>query len=429
LPRPISIVPSALKPDAGVITTLPVRSTQLHEGDVMLTASGRPVFVLQGEAPAYRDLVPGLSGDDVRQLEAGLKRLGFDPGPVDGTYDEQTSAAVAEWYAAAGFEPFGPTAEQLANIRALEQELAVATNNKLAADDAAAAAPLAIATARANADNANKVAEADVVVKTAVRDKVVADPTSTAYDRANANAELAVAQAAVESTRLAGEVEIQAAINAQKAAGREVKLANDVAVRIAADLDIAQRQTGVQVPADELVFVSTVPVRVKQLDVDLGNAASGPVLTVSNNQVVIDSSLPLDEAPLVKSGMAVVIDEPELGIKATGVVERVADTPGTDGVDGFHIYFAVLVDEPPTVLEGFSLRLTIPIESTGGTVTAVPVSALSLGVDATSRVQVDNNGSLEFIVVEPGLSANGFVEVSPVDGTLTPGQLVVVGYK
>ena len=81
------------------------------------------------------------------------------------------------------------------------------------------------------------------------------------------------------------------------------------------------------------------------------------------------------------------------------------------------------------MLEGFSLRLTIPIESTGGAVTAVPVSALSLTPDGTSRVQVADNGVFEFIAVVPGLSANGFVQVTPVDGTLTPGQLVVIGYE
>jgi len=36
--------------------------------------------------------------------------------------------------------------------------------------------------------------------------------------------------------------------------------------------------------------------------------------------------------------MAGGIDEPDLGIKATGVVKRVAETPGTDGVDGYHVY-------------------------------------------------------------------------------------------
>lgn len=429
LPQPVSLVPSSLKRDVGVITTLLVRNTQLNEGDVMLAASGRPVFVLQGEVPVYRDLVPGISGDDVRQLEDGLKRLGFDPGPVDGTYDEQTSAAVADWYTSAGFQPFGPTAEQLANIRTLEQELAVAMNNKFAADAAVAAAPLAVDAARANAENANALAVVDVTTKTAIRDQAVANPVSTAYERASANAELAVAEAAVESTRLAGELEIQSAIDAQNAAEREAKLADDLAVRAAADLEITQRQTGVQVPIDEIVFFPTVPVRIEQVNAIVGDALSGPVLTVTNNQLVIDSSLRLEEAPLVKSGMAVAIDERDLGIKATGVVGTVADTPGTFGVDGFHVYFEIVVDETPLSLEGVSLRLTIPVESTGGAVTTVPVSALSLAADGTSRVQVENNGALEFIVVEPGLSSGGFVEVTPIEGTLAAGQLVVVGYE
>jgi len=405
LPQPISIAPSALKPDAGVITALPARNTQLNEGDVLLTASGRPVFVLQGEVPAYRDLAPGSSGEDVRQLESELERLGFDPGPLDGTYDEQTSAAVSEWYAAAGFQPFGATPEQVANIRALEQELAVAINDKLAADAAAAAAPLAVDAARAKADY------------------------DIALERANADANLAVAQAAVLSAQLAGDVEIQAALDAQMAAEREAKRLNDLAVRLTADLEIAQRQAGVKVPVDEIVFIPALPVRIEDIQAALGDAVSGPVLTVTNNQVVIDSSLRLEEASLVRPGMAVAIDEPDLGIKATGVVGTVADTPGTMGVDGFHIYLEILADEAPTSLVGVSLRLTIPTESTGGAVTAVPVSAVSLTADGTSRVQVDNHGSLEFVVVEPGLSADGFVEVTPVDGTLAPGQLVVVGYK
>ncbi len=388
LPQSISIVPSALKPGAGVITTLPERDTQLKEGDVLLTASGRPVFVLQGEIPAYRDLVPGISGDDVRQLEGALKRLGFDPGPVDGTFDNQTSAAVADWYTSAGWQPFGPTADQLATIRTLEQELAVATNNKLATEDATSAAPLAVDAARAKA-----------------------------------------AEAASEAARLEGQVAIQAAVNAQRAAEREAKTAGDVATRIAADLEVARRRTGVQIPADEIVFLPALPVRVEETKLDVGDAASGPVMTVTNNQLAVDSSLPLDEAPLVKPGMLVAIDEPDLGIKASGVVARVAAVPGTDGVDGYHIYFEVRVDETRAAIEGASLRLTIPVKSTGGKVVTVPVSALSLAADGTSRVQVDNNGSLEFIAVEPGLSAGGFVEVTPVDGTLAPGQLVVIGYE
>jgi multidrug efflux pump subunit AcrA (membrane-fusion protein) len=160
----------------------------------------------------------------------------------------------------------------------------------------------------------------------------------------------------------------------------------------------------------------------------VGNAASGPIMTVTDNQLAIDSSLPLDAAPFVKPGMPVSIDEQALGIKAKGVVKRVADTPGTFGVDGYHIYFEVQVTETAARLEGFSLRLTIPIESTKGTVLTVPISALSLSAGGTSRVQVQDKGELKYVVVEPGLSADGYVQVTPVDGSLEPDQLVVIGH-
>jgi len=182
-------------------------------------------------------------------------------------------------------------------------------------------------------------------------------------------------------------------------------------------------------PADEMVFIPELPVRIEEVTAAVGDAAHGPLLTVTNNQLAIDSSLPLDEAQFIQPGMAVVIDEPDLNLKATGTVARVAATPGTDGVDGFHFYFETRVNEALMPIEGFSLRLTIPVKSTGGAVNVVPLSALSLAADGTSRVQVSNQGILEFVVVEPGLSADGFVEVTPVDGALTTGQLVVVGYE
>jgi multidrug efflux pump subunit AcrA (membrane-fusion protein) len=127
--------------------------------------------------------------------------------------------------------------------------------------------------------------------------------------------------------------------------------------------------------------------------------------------------------------MQVNIDEQALGVKATGVVASVAGTPGTRGVDGLHFYFEIKVDPTPARLEGFSVRITIPIKSTQGAVTAVPNSALSLSADGASRVQVKRKDTLEYISVTPGLAADGYVEVTPVGGKLEPGELVVIGYN
>jgi peptidoglycan hydrolase-like protein with peptidoglycan-binding domain len=501
LPQPISIVPSALKADAGLIATLPLPNTQFKEGDVMLTASGRPLFILRGELPVYRDLAPGIFGDDVRQLEQGLDRLGFDPGPIDRFYDPKTSAAVAKWYKSKGWEPFGPTQDQIASLRTLEQAWADAEKSKLAAAAAAASAVpavetarataernnkaaaaelearradrhrftanpktgirMAVETTRATAEHNNKVAAAEVAAQIAARALIVLDPRQpeTALKAADTKLELAqaaarriklegemavqaaerdaklapgqleLAEAAVKSVRLEGEMAVQSAVDALEVAEFDAKLAADRADQLAADLDIARRKLGMQVPIDEIVFIPALPVRVKEVIAHVGDPARGTVMSVTDNQLAIDSALTLDAAQLVKPGMPVAIDELALGVKAKGVVERVANTPGTHGVDGYHIYFMVRVIETSMRLEGFSLRLTIPVKSTGGAVTVIPISALSLAADGTSRVQVENNGSLEYVVVEPGLSADGYVKVTPVDGTLAPGQLVVVGYE
>jgi peptidoglycan hydrolase-like protein with peptidoglycan-binding domain len=501
LPQPISIAPSPLKISAGLVATLPVRNTQFEEGDVILSASGRPVFVLRGQVLAYRDLVPGTNGDDVRQLEQALERLGFDPGPVDGAYDQQTSAAVAQWYKAKGWEPFGPTRDQLANIRTLEREWGDAMRAKMAAQTAVATAMQGVAAARATAEQSNiaaalesaaraddrrkliKVqgsggslsvenerakadyadasAAADIEAQIADRALIVLDPRQpeTARLAADAKLELAraarrkttlegrlavqaaereamlaeerikLAEAAVRAARLEGQKAVQAALDAQRLAEFDLKMTTGRADQLATDLGLARHKLGFQVPADEVIFIRNFPVRVEEVTAVVGGAATGPIMSVTDNQLAIDSSLPLDAAPLVKPGMRVAIDEQALGIKASGRVETVAGSPGTRGVDGFHIYFEVRVDNTPIQLQGFSVRLTIPIESTKGAVTAVPISAVSLAADGTSRVQVEKNGVLEYIAVEPALSAGGYVEVTPVEGELVPGQLVVVGYK
>lgn len=359
LPQTVSLAPSSLKGETNIITTLPERGEQFSEGEVLLTASGRPLFLLQGEIPSYRDLYPGLAGQDILQLEAALERLNFDPGSVDGIFDEQTAAAVLELYASSGFAPFTATVEQLADLQTLEGELALAVDEKAAAQRTLA----------------------------------------------------------------------RATTNAQEAAQRELEWQTFLVERLTEELAAARARAEFSLPMDEIVFLPSVPVRVEEFEVAIGDAASGPVLVVTNDQLAIDSSLPLAEAQLVRPGMAVRIDEPDLGIEATGVVSQVAGTPGTDGVDGYHVYFEVLVDETSSTLEGFSLRLTIPVESTGGAVMVVPISALFLAPDGTSRVQVDSGGSFEYVTVRPGLSAEGFVEVTPLDGTLAPGQFVLVGFE
>lgn len=315
-PRELVVAPSALKDGPQVVTKRPSVGAVIDEGDVLMTISGRPILVLDGAQPSYRDLGPGMSGPDVRQLEAALKRSGIDPGPVDGRYDQATGSGVARLYARHGFRPVVATSGQLAAVRPTEAEL--------------------VAGARASG--------------------------------------------------------------------------------------------GVQLPADEVVFVRGTPLRVAKAGVGLGVAPDGPVATVTDSVVAVDGALPVDQAQLVKVGAEVLLDEPALGIKANGRVSHVAPRPGTRGADQFHVFFQVVVPDPPPALVGTSVRLTVPFKSTRKAQLVVPLSAVSLGPDGASRVQRSDGGTLRFVPVEPGLSADGYVAVTP-DGPLAVGDLVVVGFE
>src|SRR5438128_1789095 len=135
-PQTVTLPASPLKPGTSIVSIAPVKGAALNEGSVAFSLSGRPVLVLQGAQPAYRDLGPGAAGEDVRQLQAALARLGFDPGALNGVYGASTAGAVAAWYRSAGWTPLGPTDEQLQSLRTAESEEFGARSERANAEDA-----------------------------------------------------------------------------------------------------------------------------------------------------------------------------------------------------------------------------------------------------------------------------------------------------
>ncbi|HEY8093779.1 MAG TPA: peptidoglycan-binding domain-containing protein, partial [Acidimicrobiales bacterium] len=286
-PQVVSLPTSALKPGKSIVSTAPVKGTELADGAVGFTVSGRPVLVMEGAEPAYRDLGPGAVGTDVQQLEAGLLRYGFDPGPLDGVYDHQTELAVAAWYQSAGFAPFGPTDEQLQASRAATGDVFSAQTDLISAKESLAAArgtlatsqqqadaaraalaagPATDAAAVAKADQEKRAAEADVAAKTQNVQLATAALAAAQLELANAPtlkpkptpAELAALEAAVhdaETSLAVAQAELvasQAALAALPPAAssmsdlqRAVTLA-DIEVRSASQaVSLAQRQVGV----------------------------------------------------------------------------------------------------------------------------------------------------------------------------------------
>jgi hypothetical protein len=550
-PQPVVLATSEVKQAATggeeIVTTRPRRGNTVGEGDVVMSVSGRPVFVLGGAQASHRDLGPGARGPDVEQLESALARMGFHPGPIDGRYDGRTGAAVAAWYDKGGWEPFGATELQLEQLRTAEASAAAARDaflqSKLAikqaaegavtpgeveqaridletARDAVDTAELGIKSARIRVratrdlagqttaltlalraeDRDNALADADLALKQSLLNKALdaqaeaqanlagappdtlpselaalqAAVRAAADDVAVARLDVTAATKAVTAARAQGRDAVAKARSDQRVAQRDANTAAAEFFRARQAVPTARRQMtlaaqrlrvlrkpgdasiqrllaksaakeargtadevarlagkiGVQVPANEVLFFPTLPLRVDTVRVKRGDSASGRVMTVSNSRLAVDSSLSLDDAKLVRLGASVKIEEPDLGVRTDGVVTQVADRPGTHKVDPSRVYLEVTPGAAPAQLVGASVKLSIAVKSTGRKVLTVPVTALSVGADGTSRVQLQrSSGRSEFVNVEAGLAAQGLVEVRPVGGELQPGNLVVVGSR
>jgi peptidoglycan hydrolase-like protein with peptidoglycan-binding domain len=105
---PVTVKSSA----AGTITRLVDQGRTVERGDELYRVDERPVILLYGAVPMYRDLAPGVSGIDVRQLETNLTKLGYEGFRVDGAYTASTAAAVRAWQSDTGAERKGTVARR-----------------------------------------------------------------------------------------------------------------------------------------------------------------------------------------------------------------------------------------------------------------------------------------------------------------------------
>jgi peptidoglycan hydrolase-like protein with peptidoglycan-binding domain len=92
----------------GTITGLAAEGSVVDRGGVLYRVNGEAVRLLFGSIPVWRTLGPGVSaGADVKQLEANLKALGYNPGTVDTTWTSSTTSAVKKWQDATGVDETG----------------------------------------------------------------------------------------------------------------------------------------------------------------------------------------------------------------------------------------------------------------------------------------------------------------------------------
>ena len=94
----------------GTYTELPVSGSKVDCGGVLYRVNDKPVLLLCGALPAYRALRVGDSGNDVRQLNANLHRLGYGADPDDGSFTTDTQNALHALQHDKGFAETGELA-------------------------------------------------------------------------------------------------------------------------------------------------------------------------------------------------------------------------------------------------------------------------------------------------------------------------------
>jgi len=91
--RPDGAPSVAINQASGVYTRLPEPGDRVACGDVLYRVDDRPVLLLCGRVPTYRDLAAGDRGPDVRSLNRTLRRLGLGA-PRGGEFTSATARAL-----------------------------------------------------------------------------------------------------------------------------------------------------------------------------------------------------------------------------------------------------------------------------------------------------------------------------------------------
>ena len=534
------------RPDVLVVTAAPKRGEDLAEGSAAIEIAGRPVFLLVGDIPVFRDMRPGIQGPDVLQVEQALARLGFFAGAPDQRWDDDTGEAVEAWYQANGYQANGVSEQEKTELRTARTRVRTAADGLNAArkalrearnpgEGAVRGARAAVADAQQALDElldppADEVRRARAAVTAAAEarqaaetkiadDDAAAEEAVTAAQRARERVAQAYAQAeqnwrsaqmgvhpgtgalptpadlnalrlAVDGARIeldaaeqaitearealdqrpaAAAIELRQAGNAllnaqealdelmnptekaQRTARNRLLDAQEALARLLAPPDIADKQrqvedaeteladvtqaladleaeTGTWLPSGEIIFLRRMPVRVDALTAEQGSLVSGGFMTVTGSDLAVRGSVLVRDIRLVEQGGEARIEDAALTDPIPGTIRLLENRSGTRGVSSDRHYMEIVADEIPDELIGSNVRVVIPVGGTEGEVWAVPAAALSATADGATRIEIAQpDGTARFVEVEPGLAAQGLVEVTPLDSEIAPGDQVVVG--
>lgn len=411
---------------SGVVTSVADEGVVLESGDVLYAINAQPVVVLAGDVPVYRSFNSRMpDGSDVEQLEQALFDLGFDPEEdmtIDEDFTSATSDAIERLQDSIGAEETGRL--DLGYIVFAPEVTYVANVFVVVGDETGPGSPIIatsrsiVGTATAVAAEGSAVGNGETIVEVGQEPIVVLLGDLPAYrtlSQGDFGADVRQLERALDDLGFG-----DAGLRIDDTFDAETSLAV-----VAFQSSVGASPDGV-VNLGDVVFLPE-PIRVGQTLVGVGDiVANGtPLVSTSASSTTVSVELSTDDQDLVEVGDAVVVEMPD-NSREPATVTEIGTVVQANQQGATYFEMTVTLDDPEAAQDLDEAPVDVDVVGDrSDDVLAVPVTALIALTEGGYAVEVmAGDGSIALIAVDPGLFADGRVEVTS-DG-LEVGMAIVI---
>lgn len=412
---------------SGIVTSVVSDGTVIVPGDVLYEVNTVPVVVLEGDTPQYRAFDSRMSdGSDVRQLEQALVDLGFDPDgdiEIDEDFTSATRDAIARLQESVGADDdgrlelgevlFGPTATYVSRVL-------VDVGDQVGAGTGIATTSIALSgTVTQLVPEGAILDQGDVMLTVDGEPVVLLLGTVPAYRLMEVGTE-------GEDVRQLQEALLDLGFGEVEGVAIDGEFSDATASAVVAwQISVGARPDGI-VNLGDIIFLAE-PIRVGATPIAIGDELRDgmPILSASSNATNVSVDLSTDDQDLVDVGDEVVIILPDES-REPGVVTDIGTVvqANQQGSTFFEMSVTLVNPEAAPDLDEAPVDVEI-VSDRADNVLAVPVTALLALAEGGYAVEaVVEDGSTVLVAVDPGLFADGIVEVA--SDVLVVGMEVVV---
>lgn len=422
--------PVSIAGPTGVVTWSSEVGTDVDRGDLVAIVGDQPVVVFFGSTPLWRPLAVGDVGADVRQVEANLAALGYDPDltvDIDDEFTANTAAMVERWQEDLGIEPTG-------EIEPTDVVILDGPSTIVSSAATGSQAVGSVATAAPRSSVTDVVAAIDGTVTDLATIGTTVEHGSVLY-RVDDVPVVAlapadpVAEALLDPTFTDLELEEALVVGGHDPDG-ELTVDGVLTEATTAAVERWQRASGLPVTGlgDPGLFTPVIDGHAVERH-GLGEqdvvSTGGPVLATSRSQLSVSVVVDVAEADEFAVDQEVSVEAAD-GSTLDGVVTDIgAVTPAANAQDSPTVEITIDIEAGADVslIEGPVTVVSAGEEILGATVVPTrALLALAEGGFAVEKLAGDDQTRL--IAVEIGAFADGVVEL--VAGDLQPGDEIVV---